>query len=167
MQRFLTIPSLSLLILPIFLNGLEWKEWEMESGFRRMRPWTCCSVCPDENTIYFRGRCVDQSFVNNSRPLTQTDLYIRDYTPVYITRLEACCYFCGKTPNSYMLSCTDPDRMSQGCPLEMLYCKHNIESENLLLNSPLTLADNSLTSTLSCYSCIGVISFINELKSLI
>ena len=140
----------------------------MGNGFRRMRPWTCCTVYPDENTIYFRRRCVSQSFINSSQPLTQNDVYIRDYTPMYITRIEACCYFCGKSANSYMLSCTDPNKMSQGCPLEMLYCKHNIESENLLLKPPSTSVDNSLlTSTLSCYSCIGVISFSNELKSMI
>lgn len=149
--------------------NLEWKEWEMDGTFRRLRPWSCCSVCPDGNTNYFRGRCLNQNTIKKSRALTETDNYIREYTPVYITRLEACCYFCGESPISYMLSCTDPERMSSGCPLNMLYCKHNIESEQFLLNAPTSLnasTNGIIGNKLSCYACMGVASFINELKSI-
>ena len=49
------------------LNGmksLQWLEYEEEpGGFRRARPWNCCTQCPDGKNIYYRGRCVNESFV--------------------------------------------------------------------------------------------------------
>lgn len=144
--------------------NLEWKEWEMDGYYRRLRPWTCCSVCPDGNTNYYRGRCLSSDVINKSRPLTNTDIYIRQWTPLFIDRLEACCYFCGEFPTSYMLACTDPDRMASGCPLEMLYCKHNIEGGHLLFNPSLNVS-SGIGNSLSCYGCMAVASFINEIKS--
>lgn len=68
---------------------LQWLEFEEEPGrLRRARPWNCCSQCPNGKNIYYRGRCVTEHFVQQQPHPTAIDLYIRDYTPIYLTRLE-------------------------------------------------------------------------------
>ena len=43
--------------------------------------------------------------VSSILPLTQTDVYIRDYTPMQIAWIKKCCYFCEKAPIHTYVKC--------------------------------------------------------------
>ncbi|KAL3119189.1 hypothetical protein niasHT_003476 [Heterodera trifolii] len=129
---------------------MEWQGFIIDKfGYRRAHPWHCCGICPDNNNIYDKGRCVNESSYE-----TETDRYIRNTTYVFMTGIEGCCYFCGKTPSDYMLSCASSIAID-ACPLEQQYCKRNLEKATV----------SEIEPSMRCFACTAFVSVIKEVKN--